>query len=373
MELDPVILSAVIAEIYDAAVDPAKWTRALAATCKFVGGAQANMFWQGFSAGQVGGLHFYNDDPHYTALYLEKLAPFNPAFPAVMFQDVGAVLAFSDLVPDSEMEETRFHKEWVAPQGFTGSLAVMLEKDASRLAFLSLPWRDGAIDAEARERFALLVPHLQRAVTIGRLFAEQKATERILTDTLTRMGEAVFLLADDGRVVFANTSAQRVIDERKLLQADGARLTAVRPEADRALDASLRAIKSGAPIDAQGTTIALESAPEANWIANVLPLRDGARRDSGEVHHASAALFVRRSRFADPTPLEMLAKTYRLTASEIRVVEAMLRISGVDAIAEALGISAATVKTHLGNVFRKCGVNRQSELIKLVAGLGQAR
>jgi len=47
----------------------------------------------------------------------------------------------------------------------------------------------------------------------------------------------------------------------------------------------------------------------------------------------------------------------------------MLRLNGVKAIAEALGLSQATVKTHLHHVFRKTGTNRQKDLVKLVAGL----
>lgn len=38
-------------------------------------------------------------------------------------------------------------------------------------------------------------------------------------------------------------------------------------------------------------------------------------------------------------------------------------------IADLLGLSQATVKTHLQNVFRKTGTKRQSDLVKLVAGM----
>jgi DNA-binding CsgD family transcriptional regulator len=47
----------------------------------------------------------------------------------------------------------------------------------------------------------------------------------------------------------------------------------------------------------------------------------------------------------------------------------MLRVNGVQAIADTLGIVPGTVKTHLHNVFRKTGTRRQAELVKLVAGL----
>jgi DNA-binding CsgD family transcriptional regulator len=67
--------------------------------------------------------------------------------------------------------------------------------------------------------------------------------------------------------------------------------------------------------------------------------------------------------------LEAMAKRYSLTTSEVRVLEAVLKVNGVRAVAELLGLSQATVKTHLHNLFRKTGTNRQSDLVKRVVGL----
>lgn len=67
---------------------------------------------------------------------------------------------------------------------------------------------------------------------------------------------------------------------------------------------------------------------------------------------------------------EALGKLYALTAGEIRVVDAIMK-SGVQALADLLGLSQATVKTHLHNLFRKTGTARQSELVKLIAGFEQ--
>jgi DNA-binding CsgD family transcriptional regulator len=48
-----------------------------------------------------------------------------------------------------------------------------------------------------------------------------------------------------------------------------------------------------------------------------------------------------------------------------------MKVSGVQALADLLGLSQATVKTHLHNVFRKTETARQSELVKLIAGFEQ--
>jgi DNA-binding CsgD family transcriptional regulator len=84
-------------------------------------------------------------------------------------------------------------------------------------------------------------------------------------------------------------------------------------------------------------------------------------------HEAAAALFVYEATRGVPAPLEIVTGLYRLTAGEVRVLAALAEITGVARIATALGISEATVKTHLQNLFAKTGVRRQSELLKLLA------
>ena len=69
-----------------------------------------------------------------------------------------------------------------------------------------------------------------------------------------------------------------------------------------------------------------------------------------------------------PSPPEVIAKAYKLTMAELRVLLAIVDIGGVPEVAEVLGIAATTVKTHLGNIFAKTGTNRQADLVKLVAG-----
>jgi DNA-binding CsgD family transcriptional regulator len=52
------------------------------------------------------------------------------------------------------------------------------------------------------------------------------------------------------------------------------------------------------------------------------------------------------------------------------VLRAVIEIGGVPAIADALGIKPATVRSHLHHVFEKTGAKRQVDLVKLVVGAG---
>lgn len=365
-------LSAVIADIYDAAIEPALWQQALANICAYVGGHSGVLFWHDAAAESAQALYLYNDDPQYTRLYFEKYLPMNPVFPAATFMAEGVVHSTTDFISKDELEATRFYKEWIAPQGIADSLAVNLEKGLTRSSLLNIRMEAslGFENDEAHARMALLVPHLQRAVTIGRLFDQSRAIEQALTTALDHVEAAVFLVGSDGAISFANDPAKKMLDEATLVRVSGNALHAIADDADRILrDIFMAAAKGDASVGVRGVAVPLTSSSEERWFAHVLPLTSGRRQEAGQANHAVAAIFIRNTVPNAPPPLEAIAKLYKLTAGEIRVLDAVLRVNGVRAIAEALGLSQATVKTHLQNVFRKTGTKRQSDLIKLVAGI----
>jgi DNA-binding CsgD family transcriptional regulator len=52
----------------------------------------------------------------------------------------------------------------------------------------------------------------------------------------------------------------------------------------------------------------------------------------------------------------------------MRVLMMIVEIGGVPEVAEALGISVPTVRTHLQHIFAKTNTSRQADLVKIVAG-----
>jgi DNA-binding CsgD family transcriptional regulator len=365
-------LSAVIADIYDAAIEPALWQQALASIVTYVGGHSGVLFWHDAASERAQALHLFNDDPHYTRLYFEKYLPMNPVFPAATFMAEGAVHSTTDIISQEELEQTRFYKEWIAPQGIGDSLAVNLEKGTTRSSLLNVRMDTalGFENDEARSRMTLLVPHLQRAVAIGRLFDQSNATEQALTTTLDHVEAAVFLVGSGGAIAFANDPAKAMLDEATLVRARDNALHAVADDTDRVLhDIFTGAAKGDVSIGVRGVSVRLTDSSEERWFAHVLPLTSGRRQEAGQANHAVAAVFIRKTAPNASPPLEAITKLYRLTAGEVRVLDAVLKVNGVKAIAETLGVSQATVKTHLQNVFRKTGTKRQSDLVKLVAGI----
>lgn len=83
---------------------------------------------------------------------------------------------------------------------------------------------------------------------------------------------------------------------------------------------------------------------------------------------ASAHLVsLHRQPASESVSAESLATLYGLTQSEARVAAASLAAHSVDDLAQRLGLSRNTVKTHLKRVFRKCEVSSFAQLAALVA------
>jgi DNA-binding CsgD family transcriptional regulator len=364
--------SSVVADIYDAAIEPAMWQQALASICAYVGGSSAVLYWHDAASERSKALHLFNENPEYTRLYFEKYLPMNPMFPAAAFVDVGRVVSTSDIMPYEEFVETRFFKEWSEPQGIVDALSVNFEKGVTRVSLVNIR-TEVAIDETMRERTASLVPHLQRAVAIGRLFdqgRDAQVAQAALTEALDHVEAAVVLVGAEAAISFANDPAHKMLDDATLIRRHEDTLQAAAPETDRIFrDIFTAAAKGDASIGVRGVAVPLTSSSDKRWFAHVLPLTSGRRGEAGQANGAVAAVFIRQSAPNAPLPLEAIAKLYKLTAGELRVLDAVLRASGVKAIADMLGVSPGTVKTHLHNLFRKTGTKRQADLVKLIAGI----
>ena len=100
----------------------------------------------------------------------------------------------------------------------------------------------------------------------------------------------------------------------------------------------------------------------------MLPLTSGARRVAGIAYSAAAAVFICKVARETPSAPEIIARAYRLTPTELRVLLAIVEVGGVPETAAALGVAESTIKTHLSHLFEKTGAGRQADLVKIVAG-----
>src|SRR5215211_6557156 len=326
---EPQQVSSLIGEIYDAALDPDLWPRVLEKGCRFVGGVASNLYSED-SAAKTGNIHYtWGVDRHYGRLYYDKYIKFNPFTTAQLFFDIEQITSVGDIMPYEEFRETLFYKEWAQPQG----------------------WVDAA-----------------SAVLIGKVIELHKAEASTLADTLDGLTAGMFLVDKTGRIVHANENGHVMIGEARFVRAAGGRLVATDGRANQSLQDIFAAAECGDDaVGVKGISVPLPARAGQEHVAHVLPLTAGMRRRAGASYAAVAAVFVRKATLDVPSPLETVAKRHRLTPSELRVLLAIVEIGGVPEVANALGISETTVKTHLRHLFEKTSTTRQADLVKLVA------
>ena len=364
-------LSELIGDIYDAAIDPALWNDVVGRAGFFVGGQVATIFSK--SPVAASGHVYYESgiDPEYRRLYFEKYVKLDPTTAGQYFAEVGQPVSVTDLMPYDEFRETRFYHEWVKPQGLVDFVSAVLDKSATTAAMFGVFHyeRDGLVDDDTRTRMRLIVPHIRRAVLIGRLIDLKAAESASFADTLDGMSSGLCMVDGTGRIVHANAACRHMLDGGDPLFALEGRIAARDVRADQALRDAFTATQGGdAAVGTRCIALPLTAQDGTHHVVHVLPLTSGARRGAGRSYAAVAAIFIRRAALERVSPPELIAKTYRLTPTELRVLFAIVEVGGVPECSTVLGIAETTIKTHLRRVFIKTGADRQADLVKIVAG-----
>ena len=370
-------LSILIGDIYDAALDATLWASVLGKARDFVVGHSAVLFAKNASS-KIGNV-FYEDgriEQHYTRSYFEKYVKLDPSTTGQFFAEVGEPISTEDLIAYDEFLETRFYKEWVQPQRLVDFATTVLDKSTTTAALFGVfrHERHGLVDDEMRRRLRLIVPHLRRAVLVGRVIDLNTATAARFADALDGLTAGMFLVAATGTIVHANTSGHAMLVSGDVLRAVEGRLVASDEDSDQGLQEVLAAAAKGdSAVGIRGISQSLVARPgSARYVAHVMPLTSGARRQAARHYAAAAVLFVHKVALQTPSAPEVIAKTYKLTPTELRVLLGIIDVGGVPEVATALGIAESTVKTHLGRVFEKTGARRQADLVKLIAGFSNS-
>jgi DNA-binding CsgD family transcriptional regulator len=363
-------LDDIIARIYDAALDSALWPGVLEAIAEFVNGQVGGLLVKDQVHKCVNARCHSGGDPHYMQLYEQTYSQLGPVATS-LFCDVGRVVGIPDLMPYKQFCQSRFYQEWARPQGWVDVAVAVLDKTGDGCAFLSMA-RDessGMVDDEMRRRMALIAPHVQRAVLIGKTIGFQQAAAATFAEILDDLSFGMFLVDARGLLVHANAAGHEMLAVGDLLRATGGRLIAVDAQLDQTLRETIVAAGQGdGDIGTRGIALPLTAHNDQRYVAHVLPLTSGARQSARATYAATAALFVRKAAMEYPSRAEIIGKTYHLTPAELRVLFGIVQIGGVPEVAAALGVADATIKTHVSRLFEKTGTGRQADLVRLVAG-----
>jgi DNA-binding CsgD family transcriptional regulator/PAS domain-containing protein len=371
IQLTPEIISSVISDIYDCAVDPGHWPIALTRIT-----AITNAAYCAISVAEVAtrrAVHTHCS-PWDVGMLMKLNAEYAHEIPGGMeiaMGDADIARSTMEMMPEAEFQKTRFYREWVGPQNLRDGCLAKFVDTRGLVGLFSLITRADrdVITAEERRFINLICPHLRRAALIGDMLNQSAIATSMFRSALERLSTPVILLDGYCRVISCNSAAEEIINNQKSVAIQQAVFGPTAPARKAAFaDAVLRAAADdGISLGGRGIGVPISASGDVPLVAYIMPLRRGSVRD-GEAS-ASVAVFISGAAQHIPPPATLLMTLFELTQAEARVA---LRISAGDNIPEAavaLAISENTVKTQLAAIYAKTGTSRQTELTRLVREL----
>jgi PAS domain-containing protein len=287
-------LSQVVEDIYDAALDSARWKDTIAKIADYVGGQAGGLALKDCQSNNVNVFYDVGFDQECIEVYLQTYSKFDPLATAPLF-DLRQVASVPDLMPYDEYLKGRFYREWAQPQGWLDSANAIIERSGTSSTLLRIVTskNTGLVDDNMRGRMAQVVPHVRRATLVGKSMDLKRAEAAMLAETLDGLSAGLFLVDAKARVVHANDAARDILEAGDFLRSIGGRLVARDAEINQTLrDIFAVAGDGDSALGNRGIALRLTARDGERYAAHVLPLSSGERRRAGIAYAAVAAMFV---------------------------------------------------------------------------------
>lgn len=213
---------------------------------------------------------------------------------------------------------------------------------------------------------ACLQQHVGLAERIQTEMQQLRVYGQTLEAALHQLCVAVFVLNAESKLTFLNAAAKTLIKDGTVLAISEQKLVADLAETNLELQSAITCVledRGRKPFD---HVLVMSRQREALLAAMVRPLAMPTRDETGDDLQAAAVVLVGNPEGQIDGGVDAIARTYRLTKSEARLLSEIARGDPLARSAERLKIKIATARTHLKRIFYKIHTERQSELIRLI-------
>lgn len=282
-----------------------------------------------------------------------------------MVQRGQVVLFEHQLSTDSERRSEPYYQEFMWRFGMPWMACVAFSAERQRWAlalFRSLSSEH--FELHEAPGLARLRPHLSRAVRLA--YALRSTEQSSVRAILESSGTPLFSLGFDGRVNWSSDEARSVVAPDIILRHD--RLIARDKQKDDQLQRIIGLATRTLRPSSQGadTTILFHGGLRPRFVLDIVVMP----RTGMDAFMQTAAVALVRT--ISPPPVldpSKLTKLLGLTSAEANVAVLVAGGYGVQQAAQRLDMGYETARTHMARIYQKLGINRQSELAEIVAGM----
>jgi len=366
--------SHIVPEIYEATIDPAHWDYVVTMIAKLTGSKSACLYYKNKEMDIASTVAQYGLPREVGLTPGKQFDKLDDMFCAKASTDEKGEVVCTQFYPGSNgvmTEDSKFYLEWMKPQNiFHVGGAQFADSNTYRAGIAILrdeakgPWADG--DLRVIDE---ILPHLRRALNIHSEFTYLRLKQDALLKGLDRLVIGLILYDQNARPVYINPTAKAIIEAHPALMLQDGDMILINPEDERNLRKTISDTAHIDPDDSWKQSVAIgitHPDVEAPLPILVTPMHANLITSDLNYDGAKVAVFMSDPNLQQPISVDALVSVYGLTPSEAKVSISLANGHSIEEIANLSSHSTHTIRSQLKSVFRKTGVSRQSELIKML-------
>ena len=367
--------AAAVISIYDAANDSEGWGESLDICVDYVKAHSANIMfhendvnsrWR-YSLGSKIWRSCSPEDLAKTISLFEKYD--SSAWKFVHKHRKQTLLADTDFWTDtSKLDDREDYKFFRDQLGFVRKVGCKLNDNlcwTDNIAF-QFPAHLHQVPDESLQRMQNLLPHAAKSIELWRTFSILKSQYKAVLSALDHVRVGLCIAQPDGTIIVSNDEANRILDlggsirlgKDKLIHCRSALVeNSIRQSIEKSC-----ATSSGKASFSEAFQV-VGSNSDTQISVEVAPLRDAGAEIAS---HFNGALVTLIDLSADlEVDCAKIASAYRLTPTESKVCQLLVKGTSVADIAEIRNVKPETIKSQLKAIYRKTRSKSRVELTRL--------
>lgn len=374
-----VTVANLVLNIYDCALQPARWPAVLQDISGKVGAFGAMIFdcgWQGATE-RVALRHCSSVyDPELVGWYVDTFNAYEVAdqgqFARLSSQgDEVNLIRCDDLYASRTELESRPNMAAMMNFGVHYRAGALLSKDTTAMDRFALQFRkeQGPISETARLEMQFLLPHVAKALAMGRALEASEWQRMAMSRALDALPFGIGIVRGGGDIIYRNSEFDVLCDDFRLTRKTSAAklLVSALPLAMQGL---LRTAMDHGKFGARPLREAAlipGAVPGTGLFIEISPIRDHPEFERfGENCFLISLLDTQR---AHNVNAETVRRYFPMTESEMAVLDLLVKGHTNAEIADLRGRSLETVNSQMKALIRKSGTRNRTELVRVAVSL----
>jgi DNA-binding CsgD family transcriptional regulator len=303
--------------------------------------------------------------PDSEVLFKNHYALLDPAVQLGREAPVGAAANCVDVFKPEFVDQNEYYQGFLLPRDLRYRIAIKMRGAPESAAFLFLYRRadQGPFGVEHMRLLSHLDSHLRRLAQLHGQLHRLRAEKQEVVDILDRQSTAFVTVDRDARVRTVNRPASKLLLAQNGLFLAGGVLDTAKPDLTRKLRLMIAMACGPAPAPPATAAWLPRRDEQPALVCIISPGKAAVDRS------AYAILSIADPLLSPPMTGRHLMDLYGLTPAEARLACDLTEGKSLETIATDHEVAISTVRTQLSATLKKCTVERQVDLVRLLCRL----